>query len=179
MDINLLVKLTSRAWSLNILALLHSGIAGRQAPLLSATSAGRTAFAASLDHLLQLGLIERNPGHGHPLRPEFRLTSAGTQAAKMASAIVNAVPNDSEFRLIRKTWTVPILALTGAPYRFSAIRADLVTITDRALSSSLQQLEDRDWIQRDIKTTGRMPFPTYRAVRTGFAINQAVGLTVF
>ena len=37
MDIETLVKLTSRSWSLNILALLHSGVPGRQAPLLAAT----------------------------------------------------------------------------------------------------------------------------------------------
>ncbi|WP_170514858.1 winged helix-turn-helix transcriptional regulator [Ruegeria atlantica] len=176
MDITLLVKLTSRAWSLNILALMHSGVSGRQAPLLAATSASRTAFAASLDHLVQLELLERNPGHGHPLRPEFRLTPAGTQAARIASAIIEFAPDDATHKLLRKSWTVPILALTGTPHRFSAIRSDLITITDRALSASLHQLEDHDWIQRDIETSGRMPFPTYRAVKTGFAIHQAVGL---
>jgi len=178
MDINALVKLTSRAWSLNILALLDAGVPGRQAPLLSATSAGRTAFAASLDHLIRLGLLERNPGHGHPLRPEFRLTATGIKVAGMASAIVKAVPVDTEFKLLRKTWTLPILALTSTPHRFSAIKSDLAPITDRALSSSLQQLEARDWISRDIETTARLPFPTYRAVRTGFAINRAVGLAL-
>ncbi len=171
-----LVKLTSRAWSLNILALMHAGVPARQAPLLAATSASRTAFAASLNHLLQLGLIERNPGHGHPLRPEFRLTPAGTQAARIASAIIEVVPDDATHKLIRKSWTVPILALTGTPYRFSAIKSNLITITDRALSSSLHQLEDQDWIRRDIETSGRMPFPTYCATNTGFAIHQAVGL---
>ncbi len=176
MDINLLVKLTARAWSLNILALMHSGVPGRQAPLLAATSASRTAFAASLDHLAQLGLIERNPGHGHPLRPEFRLTPAGIQAAGIASAIIQIAPDTSAHKLLRKSWTVPILALTGTPHRFSAIKSDLTPITDRALSSSLHQLEDHDWIRRDIETSGRMPFPTYCAVKTGFAIHQAVGL---
>ncbi len=177
MDINLLVKLTSRAWSLNILALMHSGVPGRQAPLLAATSASRTAFAASLDHLVRLELIERNPGHGHPLRPEFRLTPAGIRAASMASAIARAVPDDTKFSLLRKTWTVPILALTGPPHRFSAIKSELGTITDRALSSSLHQLEAQNWLRRDIETAARLPFPTYRAIRTGFAIHQAIGLT--
>lgn len=178
MDIPTLVKLTSRAWSLNILSLLHLGVPGRQAPLLSAAGASRTAFTASLEHLIGLGFLERNPGHGHPLRPEFRLTPAGTEAARMASAIVSTVPADDTFKLIRKSWTVPILALTGTPHRFSAIKSELPPITDRALSSSLQQLELRDWIQRDIKTTARLPFPTYRAVGTGLAIHQAIDLTV-
>lgn len=178
MDIKTLVKLTSRAWSLNILALLHAGMPGRQAALLAETGAGRTAFAASLAHLVQLGLLERNPGHGHPLRPEFRLTDAGIQAADIASRIVNAVPDDREFALLRRNWVVPILALTERPQRFSAMRSGLSTITDRALSTSLHQLEERAWLQRDIDTTSRMPFPTYCAVNEGLAINQAIRLTL-
>jgi DNA-binding HxlR family transcriptional regulator len=177
MDINTLVKITCRAWSLNILNLMHSGVPGRQAPLLAASGAGRTAFAASLHHLIQLDLVERNPGHGHPLRPEFRLTAAGIEAAHMASEITKAVSDNSAKRLIQRSWTVPVLALTGDPHRFSAIKTDLVTITDRALSSSLFQLESQDWIRRDIETDARTPYPTYRAVGTGLVINQAVGLS--
>ncbi|EEA95391.1 winged helix-turn-helix transcriptional regulator [Pseudovibrio sp. JE062] len=178
MDIKALVKLTSRAWSLNILAHLHAGVPGRQAPLLAASGASRTSFAASLEHLVELGLLERNPGHGHPLRPEFRLTPKGVRAAEIASRIVNAVPNDNEFSLLRKSWTVPILALTATPQRFSSIRSDLATITDRALSASLVRLEEREWIRRDINTTQRVPFPTYCAANTGIQINRAIDLRV-
>lgn len=176
MDINTLVKLTSRAWSLNILAAMHTGVAGRQAALLSATQASRTAFSASLEHLVTLGLLERNPGHGHPLRPEFRLTAPGTQAAEIASCIVSAVTNEAEFGLVRRSWTVPILALTAKPQRFSSMKTSLNPITDRALSSSLHTLEERDWIHRDINTSARAPYPTYSAANTGIKINRAVGL---
>ncbi len=176
MDIATLVKLTSRAWSLNILALLHSGVPGRQAPLLAATQASRTSFAASLDHLIQLNLLERNPGHGHPLRPEFRLTPSGIQAAEIASRIVAAVPDDAEFTLLRRSWTVPILALTETPQRFSTMKSGLMTITDRALSTSLHRLEERDWIRRDIDTSARAPFPTYCAINTGVEVNHAIAL---
>ena len=174
MDIRLLVKLTARAWSLNILALLHAGVPGRQAPLLAATNASRTSFAASLDHLVQLGVLERNPGHGHPLRPEFRLTQAGIKAAAIAGRIVAAVPDDREFALLRRSWTVPILALTDTPRRFSSIRSALAPITDRALSTSLHQLEEQAWLQRDIDTSTRAPYPTYHAVNRGLQVNGAI-----
>ncbi|WP_109313091.1 winged helix-turn-helix transcriptional regulator [Ruegeria sp. AU67] len=176
MDIMILVKLTSRAWSLNILALMHEGMPGRQAPLLAATSAGRTAFAQSLDHLIQLGFLERNPGHGHPLRPEFQLTQTGETAAEIASRIVNAVPDDADFALLRRSWTAPILALTDRPQRFSTLKSGLITISDRALSTSLHRLEEQEWIQRDIDATHRLPFPTYRAVNQGIAVNRAISL---
>ena len=177
MDMRTLVKLTSRAWSLKILALLHDGVPGRQAPLLAATSASRTSFASSLEHLVGLGLLERNPGHGHPLRPEFRLTQNGVEAAAIASRIVNAVPDDGEFTLLRRSWTVPILALTDTPQRFSTIKSGLATITDRALSTSLHELEARAWLQRDIDMSKRVPHPTYLAVNRGIAINRAIDLT--
>ena len=178
MDISTLVKLTSRAWSLNILASLHQGVPGRQAPLLAETSASRTSFAASLEHLVQLKLLERNPGHGHPLRPEFRLTQAGKIAAETADRIVKLVPDDREFALLRRSWTVPILALTDMPRRFSDIRSGLAPITDRALSKSLVQLEEKDWLQRDIDTSHRVPFPVYHAANQGLEINRAIGLNL-
>ena len=177
MDIKSLVKLTSRAWSLNILALLHQGVPGRQAPLLAATNASRTAFASSLEHLVQLKLLERNPGHGHPLRPEFRLTETGAIAAETAGRIVRAVPDDREFALLRRSWTVPVLALTAAPRRFSVLRSGLEPITDRALSASLHQLEAREWIRRDIDTSSRVPFPTYLAANRGLEVNRAIDLS--
>lgn len=177
MDINLLVNLTARAWSLDILAQLQAGVPGRQAPLLAATGAGRGAFRASLEHLVDLHLLERNPGHGHPLRPEFRLTDAGADAAKMAARIVAVVPDGDTSSLVRRRWTVPVLALTERPQRFSAIRLQLTPITDRALSTSLGQLEARHWVQRDIDTTTRRPFPVYRATHQGRDIAQAVAIS--
>lgn len=176
MDIAILVKLTSRAWSLNIMALMHAGTPGRQAPLLAATSASRTAFVQSLDHLIQLGFLERNPGHGHPLRPEFRLTHIGASVAETASRIVNAVPEDNDFALLRRSWTAPILALTDKPQRFSTLKSGLISISDRALSTSLHRLEQQEWIQREIDATHRLPFPTYRAVNQGITVNRAISL---
>ncbi|MES0884592.1 winged helix-turn-helix transcriptional regulator [Roseibium sp. SCP14] len=174
----MLVKLTSKAWSLKILALLHSGVPGRQAPLLAATNASRSSFASSLDHLVQLGLLERNPGHGHPLRPEFRLTEKGVVVAAMASRVVELAPDEDAFTVIRRSWAVPILAVTETPKRFSIIRSGLGAITDRALSKSLGILEERDWLKREIDVSNRSPYPTYHAVNAGMKINRAIGLSV-
>ncbi len=173
----MLVKLTSRAWSLNILALLHQGVPGRQAPLLAATSASRTSFTSSLEHLVELKVLERNPGHGHPLRPEFRLTANGAKVAEIAYKIVEAVPDDREFALLRRSWTVPILGLMYTPQRFSMLKSSLASITDRALSTSLHLLETQAWLQRDIDMSTRLPFPTYRAVNKGIEIHRAIELS--
>lgn len=178
MDIALLVNITSKAWALKILALLHSGVPGRQAPLLTATKASRSSFAASLGHLVQLGLLEKNPGHGHPLRPEFRLTPAGEAAASVAARIMQLAPDDEAFAIIRRSWAVPILAVTQSPERFSSIKSGLGTISDRALSQSLCILEDKAWLRREIDVSHRAPFPTYLAANTGMKISEAVRVRI-
>ena len=177
MDINTIVKITSRAWSLKILALMHEGVPGKQTALLAASKASRTAFGASLKHLVDLRLLERNPGHGHPLRPEFRLTSLGAQAAKTASNIIAAVPQPAETKILRKSWTVPILAVTKHPRRFGDLKSDLSSITDRALSQSLTLLEGHAWLRRDVDISSRPMRPTYQATQIGRDISHAINVS--
>ena len=176
MDINILIKVTSRAWSLNILAQMHRGTPGRQAPLLSATGAGRTAFLQSLRHLVNLGLLETNPGHGHPLRPEFRLTPEGRNIAKIADKIETLIDQPSEYTLLRRAWTVPILTVSQEPQYFGEIKSQLIPITDRALSQSLKQLEAHKWLHREVETASRPARAQYQATNTGAKISQAIHL---
>ena len=177
MNISLLVNISSKAWSLKILALLHAGVVGRQAPLLKACHASRSSFVASLNHLVELGLLERNPGHGHPLRPEFKLTRKGAIAAAMAYRIMNTLPDDAAFSAIRRSWIVPILAVTETPQRFSKIKSGLIGITDRALSQSLFFLEEYQWIKREIDLSERAPRPLYHAINDGQKINQVISIS--
>ncbi len=178
MDIKALVKVTSRAWSLDILSLMHDGMVGRQSVLLPATGAGRTAFGQSLSHLIDLELLERNPAHGHPLRPEFRLTPRGVEVAGIAGRIKCAVPQRPRQVMLRRTWVVPILAVSREPLQFTSIKRELGAITDRALSQSLEQLQAQHWLQRKVDTASRPPKPFYQAINSGAQISQAVGLVV-
>jgi DNA-binding HxlR family transcriptional regulator len=171
MDIRLLVNITSRAWALPILASLNAGVPGRQAPLLAATGASRTAFAQSMDHLIDIGLLERNPGHGHPLRPEFRLTAPGKTAAELASKIQSLSRNTDE-DLLRRSWTVPVLATLHRPRQFIEIKRSLLTISDRALSQSLQVMEERRWVRRSVDDAARPPRPIYSTINTGAMISS-------
>jgi len=176
MDISLLVNVTSRAWALPILAQIDAGTPCRQATLIAATGAGRTAFSASLSHLLDLGLLERNPGHGHPLRPEFRLTESGIEMAGVAARIMGTAKNRVDDRLIRRAWSVPILAVTRPERHFGEIRERLTPITDRALSQSLQVLELNGLMRRDVDSAARPLRPTYRAIGPGAEIAKAIPL---
>jgi DNA-binding HxlR family transcriptional regulator len=171
MDINELVKITSKAWSLTILSLIHSGVPARQAPLLTASGATRTAFAQSLAHLADIGMVERNPGHGHPLRPEYRLTERGTRAAQLASRIQLLAHTDDQ-PLLRRTWTIPILTCLHKPSPYNEIKKALPLITDRALSMSLQSMQDHRWIERHVNQAQRPPRSVYHSVNNGEKISQ-------
>lgn len=175
MDIHLLVNLTARAWSVELLAHLHAGVPGRQAPLLAATGAGRTAFGQSLTHVQALGLLERNPGHGHPLRPEFRLTETGKCVAAMAHAVVDQAGAAGDLAVLRRRWSLPVLGVTTAPRRYSQVKQRIGAVTDRALSQSLVQLEDCGWLRRDLVAEPRPAHALYRTDGPGIAIGQSVG----
>jgi DNA-binding HxlR family transcriptional regulator len=177
MDIEAFVNTTSRAWAIPILASLHAGIAARQAPLLTATGASRTAFAQSMDHLISMGLLERNPGYGHPLRSEFRLTQLGVTAAAIASRIQN-VTADEDQDLLRRRWTLPVLTAIHRPSHFNAIKRNLRMISDRALSQSLKAMEIRRWVERNVDEAARPPRSIYHAVNTGRLISDVAATEI-
>lgn len=177
MDMELFVNTTSRAWAIPILSNLHAGVAGRQAPLLAATGASRTAFAQSMEHLISLGLLERNPGYGHPLRPEFRLTKLGISAAAIAHNI-QSITADEDQDLLRRSWTLPVLTTIHRPSHFNDIKRNLPTITDRALSQSLKTLEVRNWVQRIVDEAARPPRSIYSAVNTGGLISSVAATEI-
>jgi len=127
-----------------------------------------------MDHLIKNGLLERNPGYGHPLRPEFRLTQLGKEAAAIADKI-QRVSSEDDQSLLRKSWTLPVLTSLQTPSRFNDIKRNLQTITDRALSQSLKSMEGKDWVHRSVDETARPPRSIYSAINTGGMISEITG----
>ncbi|MEM1288619.1 MAG: winged helix-turn-helix transcriptional regulator [Pseudomonadota bacterium] len=124
-----------------------------------------------MHHLLHLELVERNAGHGHPLRPEFRVTSRGAAMAEMAHRILSQV-READHLLLRKSWTLPVLAVVREPQFFGGLRQQLVPVTDRALSLALRGLEAKNWVERVPLQELRPMRPSYSAVGVGLAIAQ-------
>jgi DNA-binding HxlR family transcriptional regulator len=177
-DFHILVKAVTRAWSLDILALMHNGVEGRQSSLLSKTTAGRTAFKQSLDHLIDLKLLEKNLGHGHPLRAEFKLTSKGVILAETASIIQQISADPIDKTLIRRTWMIPILAISQKPIYYNQLKSELPPITDRALSQSLKVLQMHQWIERHIDAMSYPPRTLYQSINNGAMIASKINLNI-
>ena len=141
-DAGTLRRLTAGRWLLPILAELHRTPAARFGVLIRRLAISRSMLAAGLDSLEKEGWIRRNPGHGHPLRPEYLLTAEGRSVAAWASMASARLDEAGLSPADLGRWGLPLLrALAGGSAdRFSALEAQLLPITPRALSMALTQL---------------------------------------
>jgi DNA-binding HxlR family transcriptional regulator len=143
-------ELFHRRWSVPLLAALGRG-GGRLVVLAQRLGANQVALRQALDGLIELGLAQRNPGYGHPARPEYVLTARGGRLGPASAALVDALARRRlEDELLRK-WPLPVLhAIGGEARRYGEIRQRLPGVTDRALAGALKELERHGLVRRRI-----------------------------
>ena len=73
-----LPALLHHRWAVPILAVLHREKGAKFVTLGSRLGVSRDSLRRSLDRLTQQRLVRRNPGYGHPMRPEYVLTGTVT-----------------------------------------------------------------------------------------------------
>ncbi len=127
-------------------------------------------MTASFEHLLELGLLVRSPGHGHPLRPEFVFSAEGREIARWALQLEACLEGNDDRRRVRRAWTLPILNLLVEGRRFNQLRRALVPITDRALTLALADLVDAGWAERTVEAASSPPAVSYRSIGKGAEI---------
>ena len=86
-----LAELFHRRWAVPILAELHRDRGAKFVTLAYRLSASQTAVRQTLDELIQRGFVRRNSGYGHPLRPEYLLTSRGDRLAPECTTLHDAL----------------------------------------------------------------------------------------
>ncbi|MCA9753418.1 MAG: winged helix-turn-helix transcriptional regulator, partial [Gemmatimonadetes bacterium] len=140
-----LIALFERKYGSRVLAELLRQKGARVAPLAHQLEASRVAIRATLADLAARGWVEPNPGHGHPLRPEWILTAAGRPIARQCAALDELLDDHGWRSLAASKWPLPVLHTIGRRgARFSEITTRLPRLTDRALSLSLQDLAAAD-----------------------------------
>ncbi len=72
-----MAALFHRRWAVPVLAQLHRDRGAKAITLTNGLSVSRESLRATLDELIEHGWIARNPGYGHPMRPEYLLTRRG------------------------------------------------------------------------------------------------------
>ena len=145
-------RLVAGRWLVPLLALVAAEDGARFAVMLTQLGLSRSALAASLAHLQEAGWLRRNPGHGHPLRPEYILTAAGQP---IAAFCIRVMAERGKLGLEpgqMPRWSLPLIVrLDSDRARFSALRASLTPVTPRALSLTLKQMLSVDLIDRALE----------------------------
>jgi DNA-binding HxlR family transcriptional regulator len=166
---------------LPVLAEIQRGRGSKFVTLVHRTGASRKVITDTLAALVRLGLVMRNPGYGHPLRPEFLLTTRAMQSGPALLALYDLLTVHALRDTALKKWSLPVLfkaSQESGGARFSTIRSELPTITDRALTLALKDLQRAGLIARLVldsypPTTLYQPTASARAVIA--ALEQLLG----
>lgn len=156
-----------RRWACPVLAELHRAEGAKFVTLVNRLGSNPGAMRQTLDELLELGWIQRNPGYGHPLRPEYLLTRGGERLAPACALLDAATAKLGVEEVAFRKWSMPVLYVIGeGPTHFAAIPRALTGVTDRAVSLTLKDLAHAAMIARTL-VGGPPPGSVYRATRAG------------
>lgn len=157
-----LAALLDSRWAIPVLAELHRGSGGVGAfqgggakfvTLQRRLEVSPDALSRTLAALIDQGWVVRNPGYGHPIRPEYLLSERGLALAAACSALlteIDALGPEARAALLRK-WSLPVaLALAAGSGRFNDIKSALPGVTARALAQTLKGLESETLVERRI-----------------------------
>lgn len=147
----LLVQLGSHRWLVPLLADLAAHRGARFVELIHRLGLPRDSCARTLEAAMAIGWVQRNPGHGHPLRPEYILTEPGKAAAARAATISEAQTEIGLPPGAATRWGLPLVAGIGAGHdRFNALSRLLAPATPRALSQGLAALGRHGLVTREV-----------------------------
>jgi len=150
-DINLLCELFRYRWDAPILAELRRSEGCKYVTLRHRLSVADVPMRQALDFLILKGWVMRNPGYGHPSRPEYVLTDSGALLADRCDATLQALNRLGVEQIGLNRWSLPILCqLTFGPARFSELQRSISTVSPRSLTQSLRSLIDHGLAARSV-----------------------------
>ena len=120
-----IIPLLHHRWAVPILAELHrTGGGAKFITLLNRLQTNRPSLKRTLQSLIDAGLVTPNPGYGHPMRPEYILTKAGTSLGPHCTRIMKLLRRLNLVDVGLRKWPLCIIAaLDAGPLRFTDLRA--------------------------------------------------------
>jgi len=144
-----LIQLCHHRWNIPLLAVLHQSSGAKFITLVNKLNLSRDSLSRTLDVLIQHGWIRRNEGYGHPLRPEYIFTPEGEAVGQACHELLNILNFLDAKKIGLKKWSLPIIyQLCQEHHRFSSLKDHLPGVTPRALTQTLEQLEQAKLIHR-------------------------------
>lgn len=148
-------------WFIPIIAIIFSQRGAKFITLLNELKISRSVLTSTLLRLIDQDFVMRNPGYGHPLRPEYILTDKGMSLGPFCNEMMICVVEQKGFHLFESKWAIQIINLCSkGEIRFSELKSALAPITSRALSEELKALHSQGFIERKI-VEGYPPITTY------------------
>jgi DNA-binding HxlR family transcriptional regulator len=168
--VSTLLQLSHNRWSIPVVAEIARTRGTRSATLMGRLGVSGESLRRTLASLQELGLVVRNPGYGHPLRPEYLLTGRGAELAPAATAVAEAIRGHEHVAL--RKWSLPVMAQLQRPRRFSELRALLPEATPRALTLALKELQAAGLASRQV-TDSYPPAVAYTVTARGRPVADA------
>ncbi|HYG48464.1 MAG TPA: winged helix-turn-helix transcriptional regulator [Allosphingosinicella sp.] len=166
--------LVGSRWFVPLLALAGSEDGVRFAALAARLAISRSMLTGVLDQLIRKGWLMRNPGHGHPLRPEYVLTESGRPVAAWCERVMAERLALGLDRKALGRWSLPVLARLDRRWeRFSWLEEQLSPISPRSLSLTLKQLLDVGLAERRLEECFP-PRPLYGLTTRGQRLARAM-----
>lgn len=179
METSALAALFHHRWSVPLLAELHRSGGAKFVTLAHRLGGSEGAVRQALEALIAGALVMRNPGYGHPLRPEYLLAPAGLRVGSVCVVLVEALRDGGMAEVAGRKWPLPVLhALGPRPARYSELRARLPAITDRALAGALKELMVAGVVERtvvDAHPPAVVYAPSAAGARVGRILEELAG----
>lgn len=146
-----LQQLSHGRWFVPLLAGIGTGGA-RSVELRQSLGLSASMLRRSLEQMHNQGWIMPNPGHGHPLRPEWVVTESGAALVANCRAIM------AERRALGLSpgglgrWHLPLITqLIDQEKRFGELQHALSPVTPRALSLALKRGMEMGQVERRLE----------------------------
>ena len=174
-DLQPLIQLVHHRWNIPVIAELHKYSGSKYTTLANHLGLSRAALSSSLEYLIEQGLVRRNTGHGHPMRPEYLLTDGGQSIGADCFALTRLVQGQGETDLAYRKWSLPLVAAIGTQsLRFKELRSALAGATPRAITLGLKSLLKQNWAIRNL-IDDFPPSAGYELGPRGLHIHSLVG----
>ena len=164
-------RLSAGRWLMPVLAAMADKGGSRFSVLERQLQVSKSVLSVTLAKLEMEGGIGRNPGHGHPLRPEYLLTVRGQAVAAWCEKVVAQRRTLGLEPGALGRWSLPLIGEIGGGWRrFAALQRGLAPISPRALSLGLASLCDAALVDR------RSPGPLYGLTDRGAHLAAKISL---
>lgn len=161
------IDLFHRSFAVPLIAILYKDSGAKFVTLVNQLSASRATVNLTLKYLVSRNLVMRNPGYGHPMRPEYILTGEGERIGPVCLELVRTVAKLKVDEIAFRKWPMPVVAAIGkGASRFSGIGEKLQQVSPRALTGALRDLGDFGLVDREV-TGDWPPHPNYELSRNG------------